>query len=227
DGLLTMDKVIPALLSQLEKLKAEGLSMGATVEKSLTRVQNAFMQWAGGANEATGTTRVLAGVLDDLSKNINDVAAAGAVAVGLFGARALGNRISAIGASTSALIQNSRAEINNADQAYRNSQVQVASARASAYQAQQNVIAARSRLLQTTNTQTFAAAEARLNRTLVAEAAAQARVTQSINARAAAQARLNAVTSIGSRMGSALLGAVGGLPGILIMAAGAAYLLYQ
>ncbi|MDE9537002.1 tape measure protein, partial [Xenorhabdus bovienii] len=227
DGLLTMDKVIPALLSQLEKLKAEGLSMGATVEKSLMRVQNAFMEWIGGANEATGTTRVLAGVLDDLSKNINDVAAAGAVAVGLFGARALGNRVSAIGASTSALIQNSRAEINNADQAYRNSQVQVASARASAYQAQQNVIAARSRLLQTTNTQTFAAAEARLNRTLVAEAAAQARVTQSINARAAAQARLNAVTSLGSRMGGALLGAVGGLPGILIMAAGAAYLLYQ
>ncbi|MDE9431355.1 tape measure protein [Xenorhabdus bovienii] len=227
DGLLTMDKVIPALLSQLEKLKAEGLSMGATVEKSLTRVQNAFMQWAGGANEATGTTRVLAGVLDDLSKNINDVAAAGAVAVGLFGARALGNRVSAIGASTSALIQNSRAEINNADQAYRNTQVQVASARASVRQAQQNVIAARSRMLQTTTTQTFAAAEARLNRTLAAAAAAQARVTQSINARAAAQARLNAVTSLGSRMGGALLGAVGGLPGILIMAAGAAYLLYQ
>ncbi|AOM42629.1 tape measure protein [Xenorhabdus hominickii] len=227
NGLLTMDKVIPALLSQMEKLKAEGLSMGATVEKSLTRVQNAFMQWVGGANEATGTTRVLAGVLDDLSKNINDVAAAGVVVAGLFGARALGNRISAIGASTSALIQNSRAEINNADHAYRNAQVQVASARASAYQAQQNVIAARSRMLQTTTAQTFAAAEARLNRALTAEAAAQARVTQSINARAAAQARLNAVTSLGSRIGGALLGAVGGIPGALIMAAGAAYLLYQ
>ncbi|PHM68440.1 tape measure protein [Xenorhabdus kozodoii] len=227
NGLLTMDKVIPALLSQLEKLKTEGLSMGATVEKSLTRVQNAFMQWVGGANEATGTTRVLAGVLDDLSKNINDIAAAGMVAAGLFGARALGNRISAIGVSTSALIQNTRAEINNADQAYRNAQVQVANARATELQTQRNVLAARSKLLQTTNSQQFAAAQIRLNRAIEAEAKAQAVVAQSIAARATAQSRLNAATSIGSRMGGALLSVAGGLPGVLIMAAGAAYMLYQ
>uniref|UniRef100_UPI00056E677C phage tail tape measure protein n=1 Tax=Xenorhabdus bovienii TaxID=40576 RepID=UPI00056E677C len=130
-------------------------------------------------------------------------------------------------ASTAALIQNSRAEINNADQAYRNSQVQVASARASVRQAQQNVIAARSRMLQTTTTQTFAAAEARLNRTLAAAAAAQARVTQSINARAAAQARLNAVTSLGSRLMGGALGLVGGVPGVAMLAGAALYYMHQ
>ncbi|MDE1476507.1 phage tail tape measure protein [Xenorhabdus bovienii] len=227
DGLLTMDKVIPALLSQLEKLKAEGLSMGATVEKSMMRVQNAFMEWVGGANEATGTTRVLAGVLDDLSKNINDVAAVGAVMVGLFGARALGNRVSAIHASTSALIENSRAEINNANQAYRNSHIQVGNARATELQAQRNVLAARSALLQTTNAQQFAAAQSRLNRAIEAQAKAHAIVTQSIAARKAAQERLNAVTSIGRRMGGALLGAVGGVPGVAMLAGAALYYMHQ
>nr|WP_255712218.1 tape measure protein [Xenorhabdus sp. PB30.3] len=226
-GLLTMDKVIPALLSQLGKLRAESESMGATVEKSLTRVQNSFMEWVGDVNKATGTTRVLAGTLDDLSKNINNVAAAGMVIAGLFGAKAIGNRLTAIQASTAALIQNSRAEINNADQAYRNAQVQVANARATELQAQRNVLAARSRLLQTTNDQQFTAAQLRLNRAIEAEAKAHAVVTQSIAARTAAQSRLNAVTSLGQRMGGALLGAVGGIPGALILAAGAAYMLYQ
>ncbi|PHM22297.1 tape measure protein [Xenorhabdus ehlersii] len=227
NGLLTMEKVIPALLSQLEKLKTEGGSMGATVEKSLTRVQNAFMQWVGGANEATGTTRVLAGTLDYLSKNINDVAAAGMVVAGLFGAKALGNRTLAIHASTSALIQNTKAEINNANQAYHNSRIQVENARATERQAQRHVLAARSALLHTTNAQQFAAAQSRLNRAIEAQAKAHAVVAQSIAARTAAQSRLNAVTSLGRRMGGALLGAVGGLPGVLVMASAAAYMLYQ
>ncbi|WP_275348198.1 phage tail tape measure protein, partial [Xenorhabdus bovienii] len=227
DGLLTMDKVIPALLGQLGKLQAEYGSMGATVEKSMMRVQNAFMEWVGGANEATGTTRVLAGVLDDLSKNINNVAAVGAVMLGLFGARALGNRVSAIQASTSALIQNTKAEINNANQAYHNSRIQVENARATERQTQRNVLAARSALLRTTNEQQFAAAQSRLNRAIEAQAKAHAIVTQSIAARKAAQERLNAVTSIGRRMGGALLGAVGGVPGVAMLAGAALYYMHQ
>ncbi|CDG20612.1 putative tail component [Xenorhabdus poinarii G6] len=227
NGLLTMDKVIPALLSQLGKLQDEYRSMGATIEKSMSRVQNAFMQWVGDANKATGTTRVLAGTLDDLSKNINDVALAGMAAVGVFGARALGQRTLAIYDSTSALIQNTKAEINNANQAYHNSRIQVENARATERQTQRNVLAARSSLLRTTNDQQFAAAQLRLNRAIEAQARAHTAVTQSIAARTAAQKRLNAVTSLGRRAGGALLGAVGGIPGALIMAAGAAYLLYQ
>ncbi|MEQ1967757.1 phage tail tape measure protein [Xenorhabdus nematophila] len=227
NGLLTMEKVIPALLSQLEKLKTEGGSMGATVEKSLTRVQNSFMEWVGGANEATGTTRVLAGTLDYLSKNINEVAAAGMVVAGLLGARALGNRTLAIHASTSALIQNTKAEINNANQAYHNSRIQVENARATERQAQRHVLAARSALLHTTNAQQFAAAQSRLNRAIEAQAKAHTAVTQSIAARKAAQKQLNAVTSVGRRVGGALLGAVGGLPGLLMLGAGAWYTMYQ
>ncbi|WP_099140117.1 phage tail tape measure protein, partial [Xenorhabdus hominickii] len=226
-GELTTPKIVPALVSQLQKMREEFDSMPNSVSAASTRVTNAFQQWVGGANQTVSATTILSGVLDGVAKNMDTVAAAGVVAAGLFGARALGDRISAIGASTSALIQNSRAEINNADQAYRNSQVQVASARASAYQAQQNVIAARSRMLQTTTAQTFAAAEARLNRTLAAEAAAQARVTQSINARAAAQAQLNAVTSLGSRLMGGALGLIGGIPGLAILAGSALYFMHQ
>nr|WP_275381719.1 phage tail tape measure protein [Xenorhabdus bovienii] len=227
DGLLTMDKVIPALLGQLGKLQAEYGSMGATVEKSLMRVQNAFQEWIGEANKTTAVTATLSGAMDGIARNIDTVAAAGMVAVSLFGARALGNRVSAIRASTSALIQNTKAEINNANQAYHNSRIQVENARATERQTQRNVLAARSALLRTTNEQQFAAAQSRLNRAIEAQAKAHAIVTQSIAARKAAQERLNAVTSVGRRMGGALLGAVGGVPGVAMLAGAALYYMHQ
>ncbi|KMJ44727.1 hypothetical protein AB204_12770, partial [Xenorhabdus khoisanae] len=226
-GELTTPKIVPALIGQLQTLHKEFDSMPNSVSAASTRVQTAFQQWVGEANRTTSVTATLSGVLDGVARNMDTVAAAGMAAAGLFGARALGNRVSAIGASTSALIQNTRAEINNADQAYRNAQVQVANARATERQAQRNVLAARSRMLQTTTAQTFAAAETRLNRALAAEAAAQDRVTQSINARAAAQARLNTVTSLGSRIGGALLGVMGGIPGIALLAGAGLYYLHQ
>ncbi|MDE9447828.1 tape measure protein, partial [Xenorhabdus bovienii] len=227
DGLLTMDKVIPALLGQLGKLQAEYGSMGATVEKSLMRVQNAFQEWIGEANKTTAVTATLSGAMDGVARNIDTVAAAGMVAVSLFGARALGNRVSAIRASTSALIQNTKAEINNANQAYHNSRIQVENARATERQTQRNVLAARSALLRTTNEQQFAAAQSRLNRAIEAQAKAHAIVTQSIAARKAAQERLNAVTSVGRRMVGGMLGLVGGIPGLVMLGAMAWYTSYQ
>ncbi|WP_038182713.1 tape measure protein, partial [Xenorhabdus bovienii] len=119
-GELTTPKIVPALIGQLQTLRNEYDTMPNSVSAASTRITNAFQQWIGEANKTTAVTATLSGVLDGVAKNIDTVAAAGMVAVGLFGARALGSRVSAIGASTAALIQNSRAEINNADQAYRN-----------------------------------------------------------------------------------------------------------
>ncbi|MWR77437.1 tape measure protein, partial [Escherichia coli] len=84
-GQLTANTVMPALLGQLSKVRAEGAQMGATVAASAQRVENAFMAWVGGANQASGATSSLAGGLDSLAENIDSVAsAAGAlVAVGL------------------------------------------------------------------------------------------------------------------------------------------------
>ncbi len=84
NGKLTADKVVPALISQLGALRDEYAAMPDTVSSSATKVENAFMAWVGGANEASGVTKTLSGVLNGIAGNIDTVAtAAGAlVAVG-------------------------------------------------------------------------------------------------------------------------------------------------
>ncbi len=48
------DKVVPALISQLGVLRDEYAAMPETVSGSITKVENAFMAWVGGVNEASG-----------------------------------------------------------------------------------------------------------------------------------------------------------------------------
>jgi phage-related minor tail protein len=52
-GQLTIDKVVPALMSQLGALQGEFASMPQTVSGSLQKVTNSFMAWVGGVNQAT------------------------------------------------------------------------------------------------------------------------------------------------------------------------------
>ncbi|EEC7673838.1 phage tail tape measure protein, partial [Escherichia coli] len=67
DGKLTADKVVPALISQLEVLRDEYAAMPETVSDGITKVENAFMAWVGGANEASGVTKTLSGVLNGVA----------------------------------------------------------------------------------------------------------------------------------------------------------------
>ncbi|EJZ8388577.1 phage tail tape measure protein, partial [Klebsiella oxytoca] len=85
NGLLTIDKVVPAITAQLRVMQAEFDSMPKTVSASTQKVENAFMAWVGGTNDAYGASAALAGGLDSLAENIDTVAmAAGALtAVGV------------------------------------------------------------------------------------------------------------------------------------------------
>ncbi|WP_431190116.1 phage tail tape measure protein [Escherichia coli] len=76
DGKLTADKVVPALISQLGILRDEYAAMPETVSGSITKVENAFMAWVGGANEASGVTKTLSGVLNGVAGQIDNVATA-------------------------------------------------------------------------------------------------------------------------------------------------------
>ncbi|MDV2876294.1 tape measure protein, partial [Phytobacter diazotrophicus] len=62
-GKLTIDKVVPALISQLGTLQSEFASMPQTVGGAMQRVENSFMAWVGGVNNATGATQSLSGGL--------------------------------------------------------------------------------------------------------------------------------------------------------------------
>lgn len=212
-GQLTANTVMPALLGQLSRVRAEGAQMGATVAASAQRVENAFMAWVGGANQASGATSSLAGGLDSLAENIDSVAtAAGAlVAVGL--ARYLGGIVSGTASATASVLNAAKSEVALAEAQVRGTQISTARARAAVYRAQQAVVAAR-------GTEAQAAAEMRLS-------AAQQSLGRNIAARTAAQGALNNVTAVGSRLMSGALGLIGGVPGLVMLGAGAWYTMYQ
>lgn len=88
DGKLTADKVVPALISQLGVLRDEYAAMPETVSDGITKVENAFMAWVGGANEASGATKTLSGVLNGVAGNIDNVATAAGAQIATARARA-------------------------------------------------------------------------------------------------------------------------------------------
>lgn len=212
-GQLTIDKVVPALISQLGKLRSEFGELPQTVSSSATKVENAFMQWVGGANEASGATRTLTGILDGVANNIDEVATAAGVLVSVGAARYFGNMALSARSATADIVNAAKSEIALAEAQVRGTQISTARARAAVYRAQKALEAAR-------GTDAQAAAEKRL-------AAAQGSLSRNITARTSAQAGLNSVTSVGSRLLGGTLGLVGGIPGLVLLGAGAWYTMYQ
>ncbi|MCS6612670.1 phage tail tape measure protein [Escherichia coli] len=213
DGKLTADKVVPALISQLGILRDEYAAMPETVSSSIRKVENAFMAWVGGANEASGVTKTLSGMLNGVAGQIDNVATAVGALVAVGVARYFGNMASGAMSATAGLVTAARNEVALAEAQFRGTQIATARARAAVYRAQQAVAAAR-------GTEMQIAAEARL-------AATQERLNRNIAARSAAQNALNSTTAVGSRLMSGALGLVGGVPGLVMLGAAAWYTLYQ
>lgn len=212
-GQLTADKVVPALISQLGSLREEYNAMPQTVSAATTKIENAFMAWVGGVNEASGVSRTLIGALNGIADNIDEVATAAGVLVAVGAARWFGDMASGAFSATSGLLNAAKSEIALAEAQVRGTQISTARARAAVYRAQQALIATR-------GTDAQAAAEKRLSD-------AQASLTRNISARTAAQEALNNVTSLGSRLMGGALGLVGGIPGLVMLGAGAWYTMYQ
>ncbi|HCK7208744.1 TPA: phage tail tape measure protein [Enterobacter hormaechei] len=287
-GKLTIDKVVPALVGQLDNLQDEFKSLPQTVSGSLQKVTNSFMQWVGGIDQATGATAGFSGGLDSLAQTLdaftssavsgalNDVAdnmstittVAGAlVGVGL--ARYLSGVVTSATSATGALISAAKSEVALAVAQDKAAQSAVAASRAEVYRAQQAVQSSRSADVQAAQQEKVAAAEAKVTaahtrlttalasgtatekvraRTAleraqaglvaaknadaqaVAErrlAAAQAALNRNISNRVSTQSNLNSVTSVGTRLMSGALGLIGGVPGLVMLGAGAWYAMYQ
>ncbi|MBD2797738.1 tape measure protein [Xenorhabdus sp. 18] len=212
-GELTTPKIVPALIGQLSTLHKEFDSMPNSVSAASTRVTNAFQEWVGEANKTTSVTATLSGALDGVARNIDTVAAVATGLVAIGAARFFGSMTSGAITATGRIFATRRAEVALADAQVRGTQVSTARARAAVYRAQQALAAAQ-------GTDKQAQAEKRLSQ-------AQARLTRNIDARKAAQDRLNGVTSVGRRMLGGALGLIGGIPGLLMLGAGAWYTMYQ
>ncbi|HHG0779714.1 phage tail tape measure protein [Klebsiella quasipneumoniae] len=287
-GQLTIDKVVPALISQLGVLQGEFSSLPPTVSGSMQKVTNSFMAWVGGVNQATGATDALSGGLDGLAGTLDSLtssavsgalsdvadnmslittAAGGLVGIGL--ARYLGGIVTSASSATGALISAAKSEVALAVAQEKAAQSSVAASRAAVYRAQQALQNAKSADVQAAQQERVAAAEAKVTaaqgrlttalatgtatekvraRTAleraqaglmaaknadaqaIAErklAAAQAALNRNISGRISAQNNLNSVTSVGTRLMSGALGLVGGIPGLVMLGAGAWYAMYQ
>ncbi|HAV6908154.1 TPA: phage tail tape measure protein [Cronobacter sakazakii] len=287
-GQLTIDKVVPAMISQLDTLRGEFGSMPQTVSGSMQKVTNSFMAWVGGVNQATGATDALSGglnglagaldgitrsgvsgALDDVADNMSTITtvAGGLIGVGL--AKYLGGIVSSATGATTSLISAAKAEVALAVAQDKAAQSSVAASRADVYRAQQALQAARGADVQAAQQEKIAAAEAkvtaaqtRLNAALAggtatekvraraaleraqsglaaaknadvqtaAEkrlAAAQAALNRNLAGRVTTQNNLNSVTAVGTRLLGGAMGLIGGVPGLVMLGAGAWYALYQ
>ncbi|ELD71966.1 phage tail tape measure protein [Escherichia coli] len=287
-GQLTIDKVVPALMSQLGSLQGEFASMPQTVSGSLQKVTNSFMAWVGGVNQATGATDALSGglygvaqtldsftssavsgALSDVADNMSTITTVAGALVGVGLARYLSGVVTSATSATGALISAAKSEVALAVAQDKAAQSAVAASRAEVYRAQQAVQRSRSADVQAAQQEKIAAAEAkvtaaqarlttalatgtatekvrartaleRAQASLVAAknadaqavserrlAAAQAALSRNLANRVSAQSNLNSVTSVGSRLMGGALGLIGGVPGLVMLGAGAWYAMYQ
>ncbi|WP_423250746.1 phage tail tape measure protein [Enterobacter asburiae] len=287
-GQLTIDKVVPALMSQLGALQGEFANMPQTVSGSLQKVTNSFMSWVGGVNQATGATDALSGGLDNVAQtldsftssavsgalsevadNMSTITTVAGALVGVGLARYLSGVVTSATSATGALISAAKSEVALAVAQDKAAQSAVAASRAEVYRAQQAVQSSRSADVQAAQQEKVAAAEAKVTaaqarlttalasgtatekvraRTAleraqaglvaaknadaqaVAErrlASAQAALNRNLANRVSAQSNLNSVTSVGTRLMSGALGLIGGVPGLVMLGAGAWYAMYQ
>lgn len=287
-GQLTIDKVVPALMSQLGSLQGEFASMPQTVSGSLQKVTNSFMAWVGGVNQATGATDALSGGLDgvaqtldsftssavsgalsDVADNMSTITTVAGALVGVGLARYLSGVVTSATSATGALISAAKSEVALAVAQDKAAQSAVAASRAEVYRAQQAVQRSRSADVQAAQQEKIAAAEAKVTaaqarlttalatgtatekvraRTALERAqaglvaaknadaqavaerrlsAAQASLSRNLANRVSTQSNLNSVTSVGTRLMSRALGLIGGVPGLVMLGAGAWYAMYQ
>ncbi len=287
-GQLTIDKVVPALMSQLGSLQGEFANMPQTVSGSLQKVTNSFMAWVGGVNQATGATDALSGGLDsvaqtldsftssavsgalsDVADNMSTITTVAGALVGVGLARYLSGVATSATSATGALISAAKSEVALAVAQDKAAQSAVAASRAEVYRAQQAVQRSRSSEVQAAQQEKIAAAEAKVTATqtrlttalasgtaaekvrartaleraqaglvaaknsdaqTIAErrlAAAEAARDRNLANRVTTQSNLNSVTSVGTRLLNGALGLIGGVPGLVMLGAGAWYAVYQ
>lgn len=215
DGKLTTEKIVPALIGQLEKLRAEYGEMPSTVSGSMNVLNNAFTRWIGGADGATGSTQTLSRVLVAASSSI-DLVVAGALTLGSAYA---GMKLASITQAIFAKVQAQRVEIATQIGSTR---AQVDATAVAVRKAQADVLAARhQQTFAMTATQAAAATRA-LSAARLSEVVATTAHTRALAANAAA-------VSISARAGGALLALFGGPLGLVALAAGvaASFLLFS
>ena len=229
NGQLTTDKIVP-LLTNVELLRKEFDTLPASISGSAQKVQNSFMAWVGGANDALGASTALAGALDGLAANLGTVAGGAAALAAVGGARLLGGILTGVTSSAGEVLDARKAQIALADaQAYAATQAQrKAMANAGAAASAYNLAVAEANVAKGSNASVLAADNViKKRREMIA---ANAGLVLSNRAVTASEEALNRATSTINLMWSGakgLVSLIGGIPGLVMLGAGAWYTVYQ
>lgn len=205
---LSMDTFAKATIAARQRNAELAEAMPTTVGDAITKLNNHFKTYITDVNASSGATQALSGVISFAADHMDVLAAGGAALAAGGAAKYLASiGVSATGAAQD-LLKAQREQIGFADAQYQ-------AAQAAQYKATIERRAAQAALDVATGTDKQRAATLAL---------VQARKTEeaAINGVTIAQTRLNAVTNIAGRVGAGLLSAVGGLPGLAMMAVSAA-----
>lgn len=221
-GELTANVVMGALQKSLGAMRKELEEMPTSVEDATQVLKDSFMVYIGQANDAHGTTAVLAGGIELLADNIEKVAAVAGVFAAMGLARYMGGLAVSATAAGVETLKNARAQV-----AFAAAQEQAATA--TARRAAAEAVATKRELGRAIaaertarGTDQHAAALTRLGAARTAATAASTQHAAATNAESVAQQRLAASTSVANRAKSVALALLPGPAGLITLAAGAA-----
>ncbi|MDD1134655.1 tape measure protein [Pseudomonas shahriarae] len=210
-GLITIDKLVPALVGQLSKLREEYEKIPPTISGSMQVMNNAFLAWVGGADSATGSTTVFSKAIVFLADNLGLLALTGAGA--------------AIGALTGKSLLAAQGALTHAAAMIQQRSEAIGVARATFTVADSHVIYTKAQLAAAQASVAGATGMKRLSLVQSELIPRQVAATAAINAQAVAQNNLNKAMALTS--GRALLGVLGGPAGMAITAATVAASFYM
>ncbi|HEY1844602.1 MAG TPA: phage tail tape measure protein, partial [Buttiauxella sp.] len=213
EGKLSFHEFSEAVIAAREENNRLADEVPNTVGDAITKLSNHWKAYIGEANAANGATATAAAGIGYLADNLDTLVVIGeALAVGAVSKYFMSMAASAKNAGKEFLT--TRANMIAL------SQSQLAAAQVAQHKAtmERRLAAAAAESAATASTQRLAT---------LALIQARQKEAAAINAVTVAQTRLNSVSSIVSRSGSALLGVMGGLPGVIALGGAAMYGLYQ
>ncbi|OLO05288.1 tape measure protein [Salinicola socius] len=228
-GQLTTGRVLQAMTSQLGTLRKEASTLPDTVGSSIQVLNNQWTAYVGRQDAATGATQVMSTAILGLSDNLDTIANA-AVAVGAGGLAAYFTKVSrSVGGATVDVLKGARAQVAMASaqrEAAASTLQNVQAEKANALAAQQSLLS-QLKLAQTEQQRVRIRQQLSVNSSVLSEALRLE--AANTTALATATSRLNTVTSVARRVGSGLLGILGGPAGLvgIVASVAAGWLLYR
>ncbi|MCY0801198.1 phage tail tape measure protein [Providencia rettgeri] len=230
EGKISFKLFADAMINAKDANNALADSMDNTVADGFTRVANSAKSFFGELNRGTGATKPIVSLLISLSDNFDKVAVAGSLMVGVGLSRYLGSLTLNTKNLAKETVNSYLSQVNHTNQQIRSLQVtqmRIKDERQLLVDTRQSLVA--KRMVAATDRER-AIIDAQLAKNTKALIALANQETAANTKLAASRRLLNSMTSVTSMMGrglSSVLSLVGGLPGAIMLGAGAWYAVKQ